>query len=278
VSIELSPGEQVGDYRVEGVLGRGGAAVVYRAVDAREQVVAMKFILPELAVERSFRSRFELEISIAQRVSHPNVVRVLDSGEHKGLPWLTETLVTGGSMVELLQRAGPLPVAEAVKILEEVAAGLDAVHAVGLVHRDVKPANILMSDDGRACITDFGLARDTASDTRLTRPGQMLGSMNYMAPEQVGGGDVGPYTDVYSLGCVLFECLAGSPPFADRPGMASLLAHLEATPPDPCQRNPALPRELGDAVLIALAKAPAERPASASEYARLVRAAASLPA
>jgi serine/threonine protein kinase len=278
VSIELSPGEQVGDYRVEGVLGRGGAAIVYRAVDISEEAVAMKFILPELAVEKSFRSRFELEISIAQRVSHPNVVRVLDSGEHNGLLWLTETLVTGGSLVELLERDGPLPVAEALKILDEVAAGLDAVHAVGLVHRDVKPANILMRDDGRACITDFGLARDTASDTRLTRPGQMLGSMSYMAPEQVGAGDVGPFTDVYSLGCVLFECLAGSSPFADRPGMAALLAHLEATPPDPCQRNPALPREVGAAVRVALAKAPAERPASASEYARLVRAAASLPA
>jgi serine/threonine protein kinase len=278
MSVEFSPGEQVGDYRVECVLGRGGAAVVYRVVDACGEQVAMKFILPELAVEKSFRSRFELEISIAQRVSHPNVVRVLDSGVYEGLPWLTATLVTGGSLVELFAREGPLPIAPALKLLDEVAAGLDAVHAVGLVHRDVKPANILLREDGHACITDFGLARDTASDTRLTRPGQMLGSMNYMAPEQVGGGDVGPFTDVYALGCVTYECLAGRPPFADRPGMAALLAHLEATPQDPCECNAALAREVGDAILVAMAKAPAERPASASEYARLVRTAASLPA
>ncbi len=274
MGVELSPGDRVGDYQVEGVLGRGGAALVYRAVGADGGDVALKLILPELAVEKLFRQRFELEISIAQRVSHPNVVSVLDSGEHGGIPWLTQTLVAGGSLVEPLRQRGAFPVAEALKIIEEVAAGLDAVHAAGLVHRDVKPANILLKEDGMACITDFGLARDTDSDTRLTRPGQTLGSMNYMAPEQVSGDDVGPFTDVYALGCVLFECVVGGPPFGDRPGMGVLLAQLEAEPPHPSDRHSELPRELGDAILLALVKAPAGRPPSASRYAELARAAA----
>ncbi len=274
MGIELSQGERVGDYQVEGVLGRGGAALVYRAVGPDGNAVALKLILPELAVEKTFRRRFELEISIAQRVSHPNVVPVLDSGEYEGIPWLTQQLVLGGSLRELFNRGEVLSIAESLTLIEQVAAGLDAAHAAGLVHRDVKPANILLNEDGTACITDFGLVRDTDSDTRLTRPGQTLGSMNYMAPEQVRGDEVGPYTDIYALGCTLYECVCGTPPFGDRPGMGVLLAQLEAQPPHPADRRPEIPRELGDAILLALAKDPAARPATASGYAEAVRAAA----
>ncbi|MEJ7783974.1 MAG: serine/threonine-protein kinase [Solirubrobacteraceae bacterium] len=270
---ELSQGDRVGDYRVEGVLGRGGMARVYRAVGPDGTEVALKLILTDLLTEDVFRRRFELESSIAQRVTHPNVVAVLDSGVHEGVPWLTQTLVSGGSLTERLEVHGTLGVPDALRLAEEVAGGLDAVHATGLVHRDVKPANILIDEDGMARITDFGLARDTAADARLTRPGQTLGSMNYMAPEQVRGDDVGPFTDIYALGCVVFECLTGAPPFADRQGMRVLLAQIEAEPPHPCDRVEGLAREVGTAALLALEKEPADRPATASDYAERLRAA-----
>ena len=275
---ELSQGEHVGTYRVAGPLGRGATAVVYRAVAQDGREVALKLVLPQLSAEPAFRKRFELEISIAQRVSHPNVVAVLDSGEHAGDPWLTQALVTGGSLRDVLTERGSLPVPEALGLIQDAAAGLDAVHAAGLVHRDVKPANILLDDDGTALITDFGFARDTASDRRYTRPGETLGSMNYMAPEQIEAADVGPFTDVYALGCVLFELVVGITPFGDKPGMGVMMAHLDAEPPHPTDRRGDIPADVGDAILVALAKAPADRPASASAYADAVRAAASLPA
>ena len=278
MEVELNQGEQVGAYRVEGVLGRGGMASVYRATGPDGTTVALKLILADLADQEMFRRRFELETSIAQRVSHPNVVRVLDSGVHDGIPWLTQDLILGGSLMERLQDNGALPIDDALRIVGEVASGLDAVHREGLVHRDLKPANILLKDDGTALITDFGLARDTESDTRLTRPGQTLGSMDYMAPEQIRAEDAGPFMDVYGLGCVLYECLVGVPPFADRPGMAVLRAHLDDMPAHPSDRRPEVPREVGDAVLLALAKEPADRPASTGAYAELVRAAAASPA
>jgi serine/threonine-protein kinase len=279
MAIELSAGTQVGRYLIQGLLGRGATAVVYRASDPGGEPVALKLILPDMAADHTFVRRFELEASVAQRVSHPNVVRIFDSGEYEGNPWLTEELVTGGSLVTRLGTCGSgLPLGDALTLADEVAGGLDALHAAGLVHRDLKPANILIAGDGHACITDFGLARDTNSDRRFTRPGETLGSMAYMSPEQIEAGDIGPFTDVYALGCVLYECLTGVTPFADSPGMGMLMAHLDEEPMHPSERCPNVPRELGTAVLAALAKAPADRPASASRYAARVRAAAQLPA
>jgi serine/threonine-protein kinase len=279
VGIELSPGDRVGDYSVEATIGRGATAHVYRALSPDGTAVALKLILPDLANDEIFRHRFDLEVSTAQRISHPNVVSVLDSGDHEGNLWLTQVLCQGGSLVQrLADSGGSLTVQQTVTLVGEVASGLDAVHAAGLVHRDMKPANILFDEDGTVRITDFGLARDTSSDRRWTRPGQTLGSMAYMAPEQIEAEDVGPFTDVYALGCVTYECIVGATPFADRPGMGVLLAHLDAEPPHPSDRVDGLPRGLGDAIVAALAKAPAERPASASAYAELLRSAAALPA
>jgi serine/threonine protein kinase len=275
LSVELTPGEQVGKYRVDGMLGRGATACVYRVLDPDDEAVALKLVLDEVAYERSFRQRFELEASIAERVKHPNVVAVLDKGEYASVPWLTQELIMGGSMRDRLDERGKIPLAEAVRMLEEVGAGLTAVHEHGLVHRDVKPANILLKDDDSACITDFGLARDTLVDRKLTRPGQMLGTMHYMAPEQIEVAPVGPYTDVYSLGCVAWECVVGRAPFADRPGMGVMLAQLEDMPEHPSDVDPEIPRPVGDAIMVALKKKPEERPQSATGFATLVRSALS---
>ncbi len=274
MEVALKPGDKVGAYTIEGTLGRGGMARVYRALAPDGQMVALKLILASLAGDETFRRRFELETSIARRVSHPNVVRVLDSGVHGTSPWLTQTLVRGGSLAERLEQRGALSVQDALGVGDAVASGLDAVHDAGLIHRDVKPANILLQEDGSACITDFGLARDTYNDIPLTRPGQTLGTMDYMAPEQIRGTAVSPRTDVYGLGCVVFECFVGAPPFGDHYGMSVLMAALEDDPPHPSERRPELSRELGDAILLALAKSPDDRPQSAARYAELVRAAA----
>jgi eukaryotic-like serine/threonine-protein kinase len=278
LSVELTPGELVGKYRVDGLLGRGATACVYRVLDPDDVAVALKLVLDEVAYEASFRHRFELEASIAERVVHPNVVAVLDKGEYANVPWLTQELITGGSMRDQLTKRGKIPLEETVRMLEEVGAGLTAVHEHGLVHRDVKPANIMLKEDGTACITDFGLARDTQADRKLTRPGQMLGTMHFMAPEQIEVAPVGPYTDVYSLGCVVWECLVGHTPFADRPGMGVMLAQLEDMPEHPSDANPEIPRPVGDAVMLALQKKPEERPQSATGFATLVRSAVGPPA
>jgi serine/threonine-protein kinase len=193
-------------------------------------------------------------------------VPVLDAGEHEGLPYLAQRLIHGGSLDDKLERDGVLETDVAVRICTEVASGLDALHESGLFHRDVKPANILLDEGGTAFITDFGLAKDTQGSL-LTRPGQTLGSMDYMAPEQVRGEEIGPATDVYGLGCVMFECLTGDPPFADRQGMRVLWAHLQDQPPDPLDKRPDLPPAMGRALLRALDKDPAARPPSASEFA-----------
>lgn len=259
-------GRTVGPWRIESLIAVGGMGRVYRARSADGQQAALKLVKPDLAHDSVFRRRFEREASIAQRLSHPHVVPVLDAGEHDGLPYLAQRLITGGSLDDKLERDGVLELDIAIRVCAEVASGLDALHAAGLFHRDVKPANILLDEAETALITDFGLAKDSQGSL-LTRPGQTLGSMDYMAPEQVRGEEISAATDVYGLGCVMFECLTGQPPFADRQGMRVLWAHLQDDPPDPAATRPELPPALGRALLRALDKDPANRPPSASEFA-----------
>jgi serine/threonine-protein kinase len=199
---------------------------------------------------------------------------------------MAQMLIRGGSLEDRIKRERRLSVEAAVSICMQVASGLDAIHAAGLIHRDVKPANILLDEQGIAYITDFGLCKDTArsvllsrsgekpAPSELTRPGQALGSLDYISPEQIRAEAVGPAADVYGLGCVMFAALTGEPPFADRQGMTVLWAHLQDDPPDLCAERPELPAEFGAAILRALAKDSAERPQSAGEYARAVAAAA----
>jgi len=263
----------VGRYRIESLLEVGGMGRVYRAVGPEGEMVALKLVRGDLAEDSIFRKRFEREAMIAQQVKNPHVVPVLDTGEHEGVPYLSQRFIEGGSLEQKLKREERLDVPTTLKLCAEVADGLDALFAGGMVHRDVKPANVLLDLDGTALITDFGLAKDNEG-TNLTRPGQALGSLDYMSPEQIRGEAVSAATDVYALGCVICQCLSGSPPFADRKGMRILWAQLQDEPPDPCAELPDAPPALGAAVLRALAKAPAERPQSAGEYARLLYGAA----
>ena len=259
-------GQTVGTWRIESLIAVGGMGRVYKARSAEGQDAALKLVKPDLAHDSVFRKRFEREASIAQRLTHPHVVPVLDTGEHEGLPYLAQRLITGGSLDDKLERDGVLDLDVAIRICTEVASGLDALHAAGLFHRDVKPANILLDEAETAYITDFGLAKDSQGSL-LTRPGQTLGSMDYMAPEQIRGEEIGAATDVYGLACVVFECLSGDPPFADRQGMRVLWAHLQDEPPDLAEKRPELSPALGQALRRALDKDPAARPASASEFA-----------
>src|SRR3954447_14322202 len=228
---------------------------VYRANSADGTPVALKLVKVDLAGDQIFRKRFDREVRIALRVTHPNVVPVIDAGDHDGVPYLVQTLITSGTLEDRLKAKGPLSLELAVPLRIQVAGGLDAVYAAGLVHRDVKPANILLDEEGTAHITDFGLSKDLQGSV-LTRPGQALGSMDYMAPEQIRGDAVTAATDVYDLACVVHECLAGAPPFADRSGMHVLWAHLQDDPPDLAELRPEIPPAVADAVRAGLTKDP----------------------
>ena len=258
--------ERVGPYRLEGELGSGGTGVVYRAVHDDGEIVALKVLRSELAGDETFRKRFLREARAAQEVVDPHLVPVVDLGEADGRPYLASEFVEGGSLAARLA-AGPLVQDELLRVAAGVAAGLDALHRAGLVHRDVKPANIMLDDDGGARLTDFGLAKGRAY-TVLTRSGQVLGTLDYMPPEAIKGEEATPASDVYSLGCVVYECVAGKPPFAGK-GMFEIgMAHLEEEPPEPC------PAPLGWAVLQALRKDPADRPPTATAYSTMLRVAA----
>src|SRR3954453_7715612 len=246
---------------------------VYRANSADGTPVALKLVKVDLAGGQIFRRRFDREVRIALRVTHPNVVPVLGAGEHDGVPYLIQVLITSGTLEDRLRAQGPLNLDLAVPLCTQVASGLDAVYAAGLVHRDVKPANILLDEEGTAYITDFGLTKDLQGSV-LTRPGQALGSMDYMAPEQIRGDQVTAATDVYALACVVFECLTGKPPFADRSGMHVLWAHLQDDPPPLAEARPDLPPAVGEAVAHGLVKPPAQRPQTAGAFARELQAAA----
>jgi len=265
-------GESIGDYRVQELIAQGGMGFVYLATAPGGDDVALKLLKRDLVPDDVARRRFAREADIARRVDHPHVVPVVDVGEHDGIPFLAQRFVRGGTLADKIDREGPLSAADTVAICIDIAGALDALHAVGLVHRDLKPANILLDEREVAFITDFGLAKDHHGSV-LTRPGQALGSLDYMAPEQIRADTVGPTTDVYGLGCVIFTCLAGAPPFADQHGTRILWAHLQEPPPDPVARRSDVPGALGEAVLRALEKEPEDRPQTATEFALALQAA-----
>jgi eukaryotic-like serine/threonine-protein kinase len=259
-----------GRYELERMIAGGGMGAVWRAVDRRlDRPVAVKLLRRSLASDPAFVERFRREARAAAALSHPNVAGVFDYGEHEGEAFIVMELVEGENLAERLAREGPLPWPRALGIAEQVARALAAAHAHGLVHRDVKPANILLNQGTHppaVKVTDFGIARAEAAVT-LTGTGAVLGSAAYVAPEQASGSQVGPAADLYGLGCVLFEMVTGRPPYRGESAVALATQHVSGPVPNPRQLRPELPGAVAAIILRALRKDPAARFASAAAMA-----------
>jgi ABC-type branched-subunit amino acid transport system substrate-binding protein len=259
MSVAIGPGSTFAGYRIESFLGRGGMGVVYRATDlSLERPVALKLIAPELAEDERFRTRFLNEPRLAASLDHPHVVPIYEAGESDGQLFLAMRFVDGTTLKALVERDRRLSGERAVTILAQIAGALDAAHRRGLVHLDVKPANVLLDEDGHAYLSDFGISRRT--DVVSTDAGSMSGTLDYLAPEQIRGEEVDGRTDQYALGCVLHECLAGTPPFRRATDPETMWAHLHENPA-PLPGEPRLDPVLGGA----MAKEKDERYASCSE-------------
>jgi serine/threonine protein kinase len=249
-------------------LGDGATGVVYAARASDSETVALKVLRPELAADDVVHRRFRREARLAHGITSPHVVPILDVGETAGTTYLVMPLYPGGSLTERLV-GGPLGVDETIELAAQLARGLDELHRRGIVHRDVKPSNVLFDAEGRAALSDFGLARAVDS-TRLTRDGQLLGTPHYLAPELIEGVEATTASDVYALGCVLYECVAGGPPFAALRLTELGFAHLAEPAPDPRERRPELPAGFAEALLAALEKDPEARPPTATALARML--------
>ncbi|MFI5799174.1 serine/threonine-protein kinase [Streptomyces sp. NPDC051677] len=259
-------GRQLAGYRIEREIGRGGMAVVYRAHDLRlDRTVALKLLAPELARNDTFRKRFTHESRVAAAIDHPHIVPVFEADETDGVLYIAMRYVDGSDLRHLLDREGPLPLPTVVRIAAQVASALDAAHDHGLVHRDVKPGNILVSrgtdsdHPEHVYLTDFGLTKKSLSLTGFTTVGQFVGTLDYVAPEQISGRPVDGRCDVYGLACVLYECLAARPPFLRDDDMALLWAHQNADPTPLTEARPQLPPYLDAVFARALAKNPEAR-------------------
>ncbi|SDZ55645.1 serine/threonine protein kinase [Saccharopolyspora shandongensis] len=263
---------QFGPYRVDGLIARGGMGEILRAYDTRhDRVVALKLLAENLAADEEFRERFKREAHAAGRLREPHVIPIHAYGEIDGRLYLDMRLVEGSDVGSLLAAHGPMRPADAVAVLEQVAEALDAAHQEGLVHRDVKPSNILVSHSGFAYLVDFGVAASLRASATLTSTGYTVGTLAYMAPERFDDGPVDHRVDVYSLACVLYQCLTGAKPFAGDTAASLINAHLNHTPPVPTGARSDIPREFDQIVARGMAKNPADRFDSAGELARAAR-------
>jgi serine/threonine protein kinase len=257
---------QFAGYRIDSRVGRGGMGVVYRATDlALDRAVALKVLDDELARDPAFRRRFLGESKLAASLDHPNVVPIYAAGECDGMPYIAMRFVPGADLRSVLRDNGRLQPERAARIIAQVASALDAAHARGLVHRDVKPANVLLTPEDHVYLTDFGLTKRVSPDTDATRTGVVLGTLNYMAPEQIRGSTIGPYTDIYSLGCMTLHLLTGEVPFPVETEEAKLWAHVSERPPRPSERVPGLGQAFDPIVARAMAKVPEQRFATAGQ-------------
>jgi len=278
-AMDVHVGTEIAGFRIESVLGRGGMGVVYIAEQSSpRRKVALKLLAPELASDPAFRQRFVHESDAAASAEHPNIVPIYAAGEAGGQLYIAMRYVEGTDLRALIDQEGALPLDRVVGIVSQVAAALDAAHVRGLVHRDVKPGNVLLGEGSVgpdvAYLCDFGLIRRTEVRTGVTKTGQFMGSVEYCAPEQVRGEKVDGRGDVYSLGCVAYECLTGESPFRRDTEVATLYAHLNEPPPAPSSRRPELPTALDVVVGRAMAKDPRERYQTAGELAAATRSAA----
>ena len=273
-------GSVVGGHRITRLIGRGGMGLVYEAVDpSLDRNVAIKLVAPDLALEPDFRERFISESKVAASIDHPNVLPIFSAGEHDGVLFLAMRLVIGRDLRSLVDEEGPMTPARAAPIVAQVGAALDAAHARGLVHRDVKPANVLLTQEEHVYLTDFGLVKDLGISAGRTSTGQLLGTLDYIAPELIRGETVGPGTDVYALGCVLFFVLTGRVVFPLDTPEGKLWAHIHEPPPMVSALRAGIAPGFDGVVGRALAKDPRERYESASALgAAAVEAASAMPA
>jgi serine/threonine protein kinase/subtilisin-like proprotein convertase family protein len=263
VSAPLGPGSTFGAYRIESQLGRGGMSVVYLAEDPRlARRVAIKVLSDELAGDESFRNRFVRESQLAAGLDHPNIVPVYEAGEIEGKLFIAMRYVRGIDLRTLIAQEGSVAPDRTVRLLRPIASALDAAHRAGLVHRDVKPANILVAldqEEEHPYLSDFGLTKHTSSKSGLTQTGTFMGTVDYVAPEQIQGGEVDGRTDEYSLACVLYQCVTGEVPFDKGTDVATLFGHLQDPPPRVSAHRPDLSAALDDVVARGMAKDPADR-------------------
>jgi serine/threonine protein kinase len=277
----FTPGSRIAGYRLEEQIGQGGMAVVFRAQDERlERQVALKILAPALAADEAFRHRFIRESRSAAAADDPHIIPVFEAGDADGVLFIAMRYVPGGDVGALVKRVGPLPVARAAAIISGAASALDTAHAVGLVHRDVKPTNMLL--DARAgrpdhvYLSDFGLSKGPLSTAELSGSGRFIGTLNYCAPEQIQGHRVDARTDEYALACTAFELLAGGPPFYRDEDMAVLYAQVSQPPPRLASLRSDVPPAVDEVIVRALAKAPEDRYASCGEFADALRMALGL--
>ncbi|MBA3561795.1 MAG: protein kinase [Actinobacteria bacterium] len=273
-------GSELAGYQIEALIGRGGMGAVYRAEELTlGRKVALKVIAPELGGDGRFRERFLRESRIAASLDHPHIVPIFKAGDEDGALFLAMRYVEGTDLAKLLHEGGALDPVRAISLLEQVAEALDAAHEKGLVHRDVKPSNILVAMAGRkehCYLADFGLTKRTGSLSGISAPGDVVGTLEYVAPEQITGGEVEAQADLYSLGCVLYECLTGQPPFPRATDVALLWAHVHEEQKRASEVRPELPRAIDGVLGRALAKEPGRRFETAGELVSAARSALGL--
>ncbi|HEY7281667.1 MAG TPA: serine/threonine-protein kinase, partial [Actinomycetota bacterium] len=279
----IEPGTMLAGYRVDRELGRGGMGVVYAAEHvALGRSVAVKVVAPDLAADPSFRERFLREAQLAAALEHPAIIPIYDAGESDGVLYLAMRRVDGGDLAAELAAHGPLDPRRVVRLIAPVAGALDVAHRRHLVHRDVKPQNILIEpgsgdEPDRVFLTDFGLTKRTDESAGLTRTGMFVGTFRYAAPEQFQGHAVDGRTDEYSLACVVYECLAGAPPYPGNSDAEMMFGHLWLPPPQPSLRRPDLGPAADGVLARALAKAPEDRFPTCGELLRELDAAVGSP-
>jgi serine/threonine protein kinase len=269
----LAPGSTFAGYEIESVVGVGGIGTLYRARQLRlDRPVALKVVEREMATDPVIRERLRREARAVAALDHPNVVPLYEAGEHDGTVYIVTRWVEGTELGTLIHTQGPLEPGRAARTAAQMAAALEVAHEKGLVHRDVKPSNVILTPEDHVYLTDFALVKRAGTAVGLTAVDEMLGTVDYVAPEQIEGSEPDARADVYSLACVLYEILTGEAPFAGQQGgMAKMWAHVNAEPPSVRERRPDVPPALEEVIRRGMAKEPDKRPTAAGFRKALLR-------